>query len=131
MSSSSQGMKLTDVEYEIMQILWQLGEAGVSDVLAALPQERQLAYTSVSTMLRILEQKKIVITRKESRKHIYIPLISKTDYQHTAVDKLVTNIFSGNSSELVNYLLDRDQLTHDEIISIKKLLSEKLKDNHG
>jgi predicted transcriptional regulator len=125
----SQKIKLTEVEHEIMQILWHLSEGSVNDVLAELPKERNLAYTSVSTILRILEQKKIVTARKEKRKHIYVPLIAKNDYQHTALDKLVENVFSGKSVELVNYLIDSSKLSVDEIKSIKKMLNDKLKEH--
>ncbi len=124
----SQKIKLTEVEHEIMQILWHLSEGSVNDVLKELPKERNLAYTSVSTILRILEQKKIVTARKEKRKHIYVPLIAKNDYQHTALDKLVENVFSGKSVELVNYLIDSSKLSVEEIKSIKKMLNDKLKE---
>lgn len=58
--SVEESKPLTPVELELMQLVWKLGEVSVADVLAALPPERKLAYTSVSTVLRILEQKGVV-----------------------------------------------------------------------
>lgn len=124
-------IKLTDVEHEIMQILWQLGEGSVNDVMAKLPEERQLAYTSVSTVLRILEQKNIVKTRRDDRKHIYIPLISQGDYQHSALSKLVDTVFSGDPVSVVNYLIDNRELSSSDVDAIKKMLSEKIKESKG
>ncbi len=67
---------LTETELELMTPLWKMGEGSVNDILAKLPKERKLAYTSVSTIIRILEQKEVVASRKEGRGHIYFPLIS-------------------------------------------------------
>lgn len=69
--------KLTEVELELMGYLWKLNEATVNDVVSALPEARKLAYTSVSTMLRILEQKGVVDSRKEGRGHVYFPNLRK------------------------------------------------------
>ena len=60
-----------------MTILWRLGEGTVSEVRAELPAERALAYTSVSTVLRILEKKGLVRPRKAGRGHVYIPAVEK------------------------------------------------------
>ena len=68
---------LTEVELELMTALWKLGEGSVADVLETLPKERKLAYTSVSTILRILEQKKVLKARKEGRGHVYVPMLEK------------------------------------------------------
>ena len=68
---------LTEVELELMTILWSLSEGSVADVIERLPKNRNLAYTSVSTILRILEQKGTLKARKEGRGHIYMPLVSK------------------------------------------------------
>ena len=69
---------LTEVELELMSALWQLDEATVRDVLATLPAGRTLAYTSVATVLRILEDKKLVNSRKVGKAHVYRPAVSKS-----------------------------------------------------
>lgn len=116
---------LTPVEYELMQILWQLGEGTVHDVLAQLPAKRQLAYTSVSTVLRILQQKNILSAHKNGRNHIYKPKLSKQQFTKQSVKKLVAQVFSGDPVALVNHLLDKNALAPGELIAIQQLLDEK------
>ncbi len=116
---------LTEVELELMTILWRLEEGSVNDVLAELPKERKLAYTSVSTMLRILEQKKVLTSRKEGRGHIYVPKLKKADYEASSVKNLVSKVFEGAPVALVKQLLDTEKLSPDELEEIRKLLDQR------
>ena len=118
---------LTDAELELMSILWRISEGSVHEVLAELPAERNLAYTSVSTILRILEQKKVVGTRKEGRGHIYFPKITKSEYEASALEKVVTQVFDGAPVALVKQLLDTTQMSEQDLKEIRKLLNERLK----
>jgi predicted transcriptional regulator len=118
---------LTEVELELMSLLWKMGEGSVNDVLAELPKERKLAYTSVSTMLRILEQKGIVTSRKEGRGHVYVPRLSKSDYESSTIKRVVNQVFDGAPVALVRQLLDQETLTAAELKEIRKLLDERLK----
>lgn len=119
---------LTEVELELMTVLWRLGEGSVNDVMAELPKERDLAYTSISTILRILEQKKIVITRKEGRGHIYIPAIAKADYEAKTLKHVVDKVFDGEPvamvGALVRHLLDSGDVGDHELAEIKALLEK-------
>ena len=69
--------ELTEVELEMMGVLWDLGEGTVSDVLSRLPSDRKLAYTSVSTMLRILEQKGVVSRARPGEAISIVPVLDK------------------------------------------------------
>jgi predicted transcriptional regulator len=115
---------LTDVELELMSILWRMGEGSVSDVLEQLPATRNLAYTSVSTILRILEQKGVLKARKEGRGHIYVPTLKKSDYEAKAVKHVVDKVFEGTPVALVRQLLDSGGLGKAEIEELKNLLSK-------
>ena len=117
---------LTEVELELMTILWRIGEGSVAHVIAELPEERNLAYTSVSTILRILEQKKILGTRKEGRGHIYIPLLGKADYETQTVKHIVEHVFEGAPGTLVKRLLDTVFLDDQELEEIKRLIEKKV-----
>ena len=117
---------LTDVELELMTALWQAGEATVRDVLELLPAERKLAYTSVSTILRILEKKKLVRARKEGKAHIYAPTVSKSDYESRSLRDLVDKVFDGTPSAMVMRLLDDEGLTAEELREIQARLEERL-----
>jgi predicted transcriptional regulator len=121
---SQKSKLLTDVELELMTILWRIGEGSVTSVMAELPEGRDLAYTSVSTMLRILEQKQILETRKEGRGHIYIPLLSKTDYEAKTVRHVVDNVFEGTPITLIRTLLDTVNLNNEELEEIKEIIEK-------
>lgn len=127
--ADDQGTRLlTDVELELMTILWRIGEGSVAGVMEELPEGRHLAYTSVSTILRILEQKKILRTRKEGRGHIYIPLLNKPDYETKAVKHVVDRVFEGTPIALIKRLLDTVSINEKELEEIERLISKKGKD---
>lgn len=115
---------LTEVELELMTVLWKLGEGSVADVMASLPTERKLAYTSVSTILRILEQKEILLTRKEGRGHIYIPKLQKPEYEAKAVQHVVNNVFDGTPVALVKQLLGSGALKAQDLDELKVLIDK-------
>ena len=117
--------QLTDVELEMMNIIWRVGPCNVHQILEHLPQERALAYTSVSTMVRILEQKQFVRSVKDGRGHLYQAMVSRQDYEAASVSTFVKNVFQGEPSQLVMRLLASDQLTKDDLEHIKKLIAEK------
>lgn len=115
--------RLTDVELELMTILWQLGEGSVADVMGALSPGRDLAYTSVSTILRILESKGVLSIRKEGRGHIYVPLLEKATYEASTVRDVVDRVFAGAPLALIRQLIDNVDLTEDQVREVKKLLN--------
>lgn len=123
MSKKTDEKLLTDVELELISILWKMGEGSVNDVIFLLPPERELAYTSVSTILRILEQKKILKTRKEGRGHVYIPLLTKDEYEKKALNHVVEKVFESPMA-LVKQLLDSNKLTEKELEEIKALFGK-------
>ena len=125
MNTNRQKKRLTDVELEMMNIIWRIGPCTVSQIIAALPDERDLAYTTVSTMIRILEQKQFVESFKVGRGHSYQALIEKKDYQSSSIDDVVTNVFDGTASLLVKQLLANDSLTADDLSEIRKLIEER------
>lgn len=115
---------LTETELELMNIIWKLGEGSVADVMTELPKARELAYTSVSTILRILEQKDVLETRKEGRNHIYIPLITKEEYESRTLNHIVDKVFDGTPMALARQLLRSKGLSKDELSELKKLISQ-------
>src|SRR5436305_186057 len=113
---------LTEVELELMTILWRRGEGTVNDVMAALPAERPLAYTSVSTMLRILEKKGVLGTRKQCRGHVYLPRVSKAEYESFSVRDLIARVFDGTPGTLVRCLVDSKALSPDDLAALRRAL---------
>lgn len=117
--------QLTPVEYELMEILWKIGSGSVWDVMDHLPKKRDLAYTSVSTILRILQQKKILRASKNGRQHCYEPLIDKNHYAKYSVQKMVSNVFAGKSSALIAQLIKHEKFTTEDLSEIEALLDQK------
>lgn len=117
--------RLTQVELELMTVLWRLGSGTVGDVMEELPAERRLAYTSVSTILRILEKKGVLESHKKGRGHVYVPLIGKTEYEAWSVQDLVARLFDGAPAALVRTLLESETLTAGDRRSIRELLERK------
>lgn len=116
---------LTEVELQIMNAIWTIGTAcTVKDVQTELSKDRDLAYTSVATIMKILEQKHAVKSEKSDKAHLYTALIAKADYETSSLKHLTDNLFQGNPSSLVMKLLSDNKLSKDEISAIKKILDK-------
>ncbi len=118
---------LTETELELMSILWKIGQGTVHEVMEHLPTGRNLAYTSVSTILRILEQKKFIESHKEGRGHIYSPIVLKQKYEEASLQNLLNKVFDGTPTTLVRRLLETADLSQEELNSIRSLLKERSK----
>lgn len=123
--SKSLNKLLTEVEQELMLVLWKLGEGSVHEVLASLPDERNMAYTSASTIIRILEKKGFVKSRKQGKAHIYSPLIAKNEYESTTLGHVMDKLFDNTPVSLVARLVDTHDLTADDIADIKMILENR------
>ncbi len=116
---------LTATELEMMNVLWRLGPSSVHQVVEALRPQRELAYTSVSTIIRILEQKGYVLSRKEGRGHLYEAAVAKEAYQVASLQHLVSKVFDGTPTLLVQRLVDSEQLDPEELDRIRRALRKK------
>lgn len=118
---------LTEVELEIMNVIWDLGECTVKGVQDALPKERDLAYTSVATMMKILEQKGALKSEKQERAHTYVALLSRGDYEAMSLQHLKANVFGGDPTSMVMRLLSETDISQKEMETIRSLIEERLK----
>jgi predicted transcriptional regulator len=116
---------LTSVELEMMNVIWRIGPCPVAQVREQLLPERDLAYTSVSTIIRILEQKGYVKSTKVGKAHLYEARVSKESYQATILALLVEKVFDGAPSLLVRHLLHSDALSPTDIAEIEALLQKE------
>jgi|HubBroStandDraft_5_1064220.scaffolds.fasta_scaffold420704_2 predicted transcriptional regulator len=116
---------LTATELEMMNVIWRLGSCTVSQVQACLGPDRDLAYSSVSTIVRILEQKGFVVSTKAGRGHLYSAAMAKHDYQALSLEHVVKQVFDDTPSLLVQRLLDSSSLTDQELDRIRSLLHKK------
>lgn len=112
---------LTEVELELMEVLWAKGQATVGEIVEALPGAR-LAYSSVLTMMRILEQKGYVEHEKEGRAFLYRPLVDRQQARQSAIGYLLKRFFNNSPELLVVNLLEHEQLDDEEIQRLKRLI---------
>jgi len=120
---------LTEVELEFMTLLWKLGQGTVRDVLANLARERNLAYTSAATILRILEQKKFVESTKQGKTFIYRALLTKDAYQSRSLKNLSVKLFDDTPASLVARLVDDYNLSKEDLGEIRALLDRRIQDD--
>jgi predicted transcriptional regulator len=120
-------LNLTEAELRLMDAVWDKGSATVQEVADALPRELGLAYNTVLTTLRILEEKGYLRHRKakDSRAFIYRPAVSREQASRSAVHSLLRRFFGNSAEALVLNLLDDEKLGPDEVKRIKGLLSAK------
>ena len=109
--------ELTKAEEQVMQILWELKEAFVKDIVAKFPDPKP-AYNTVSTIIRILEKKKIVGYKAFGRTHMYHPLISKEEYTKQTADNLVNKYFSGSFEQMVSFFVKEKNISAEELEKI-------------
>ena len=119
--------QLTDVELELMQLVWKLGDCTIRDVFEALPPERDLAYTTVATMIKILEQKGAVSCVRKERAILVKPRVQREEYEAASLKHLNESVFQGSGSTMVTRLLDEGDLSMEEIRALRKLLDERLR----
>jgi BlaI family penicillinase repressor len=118
--------KLTPAEWEIMETIWQLGGApSVRDVLEKTFPHGQKAYTTVQTIMNILEKKGLLLRKKQGLVNFYKPTKSREQMVKFEMSQLVSRMFKGSIPAFANYLFDTENLTLNEIEKIKKLLGEK------
>jgi predicted transcriptional regulator len=120
---------LTEVELEFMSELWAIEKGTVRDVLARLPEDRNLAYTSAATILRILEQKGFVSSRKEGKSHVYTPNLAKDAYQRRSLKHLSVKLFDDTPASLVAHLVNDEDLTEEALGQIRALVDRRLKND--
>ncbi|MCF6321440.1 MAG: BlaI/MecI/CopY family transcriptional regulator [Rhizobiaceae bacterium] len=121
---------LTEVELEFMNLLWVLGEGTVRDVMAKMAPERNLAYTSAATILRILEQKQFVESTKKGKTFTYRALLSKDAYQSRSLKNLSEKLFDDTPASLVARLVDDYNLSEDALGEIRALLDRRLENDN-
>lgn len=116
---------LTNTELEFMLILWELKEGSVRDVLAKITKQRPVAYTTASTIIRILEKKGYVQSRKVGKGHLYSPQVTKEEYETRTLGHMVDKLFDKTPSALVARLVNDKKLSEKEIAEILQILKKE------
>jgi predicted transcriptional regulator len=120
-------LNLTEAEQRLMEVLWEKGSATVAEVAESLPRKLDLAYNTVLTTLRILEEKGYVrhTKPKDGRKFLYTPVVSREQASHSALRHLLSRFFGNSAEALVLNLLDDEKLSQTERERIRNLLKDE------
>ena len=118
-------LTLTPQELAIMKVVWSLEKATVRDVHAALLQKRQVAYTTVMTMMRILEEKGYLKKVQVDRAYVYKPAKPRQQVVGAIVRDFVDRVFDGASDSLLLHLASDNTLTDKQRRIVKQLIEEK------
>jgi predicted transcriptional regulator len=110
---------LTEAELRLMKILWRRGESAVTDLVAALPDGEPLAYNSVLTTIRILEQKGYVEHRQEGRAFVYRHCVAEDEASRTEVKHVLGRFFGNSRERLLLSLLGDEEITPTELERLK------------
>jgi predicted transcriptional regulator len=129
MRKKHQNSLLTEVELEFMTVVWDMGGGTVRDILAELNKVQERAYTSVATVLKIMEQKGFLSSERKERSLVYRPAVPKAEYQKTSLKNLSSKLFNGAPAALVARLVDDEDVTDEMLEEMRALLEERLGDN--
>lgn len=110
---------LTEAELRLMKILWRRGESAVNDLVAAMPDGESLAYNSVLTTIRILEQKGYVEHRQEGRAFVYRPCVAEHEASRSEMRHLMGRFFGNSRERLLLSLLGDEEVSPEELQRLK------------
>jgi predicted transcriptional regulator len=120
----TQEKKLTDAELEIMHVVWELDGGTVRQVHELLNQQRPLAYTTVMTMMNILEEKGHLTRHKEGRAYRYEPVRPKSQVISGMVDDFVGRVFEGSATPLILSLVKDKKIPKKDLEEIARMIRE-------
>ena len=118
-------ISFTDRELDVMTVLWELGSATVAEVRERLADP--LAYTTVLTVLRTLEEKGFVAHLQEGKAHRYLPLVERQAAGQSAVARLLETIFRGTPELLLTQLVSDRGLSHEELERLRGIVEQRIK----
>ncbi|MBI3470568.1 MAG: BlaI/MecI/CopY family transcriptional regulator [Candidatus Solibacter usitatus] len=116
---------LTEQELEIMKVVWQLDSATVRDVYEKLLERRKIAYTTVMTMMKILEHKGHLRRQAQERAFVYRPARPKNQVIQGMVREFIQRVFNGAAEPLVVHLVEDKHLSEDELTQIARMIRRK------
>lgn len=121
---SNKKIKPTESELEILQILWQRGQATVREVHEELSKNKNSGYTTTLKLMQIMFEKGIVSRDDTAKTHIYAPAISRKKTQKQFLDKMINGLFAGSSTQLVLQALGNQKASKSELDEIQKYLDD-------
>ena len=122
MGKESKRKKPSELELQVLGVLWERGEATTRDVLEALPDGKPRAYTTVLSIMQVMEKKALLTRSSEGVAHIWRAAVTRNEVTGPLVRDLVRNVFGGNSAAVVQQLLGGRKVSSEELAEIQRLL---------
>lgn len=113
----------TDGELEILRVLWSRGPSSLADVCEALRSERDVATTTVATMLRVMLDKGLIRRKRAGRGHHWSAAVTHAAAAQSLIGKIVDGVFDGSASRLVAHLVEAGQLSDKELAELRDLIT--------
>jgi predicted transcriptional regulator len=114
----------SELETQVLGVLWERGPSTVRQVLEHLPDGRERAYTTVLTVLQGMDRKGLVTRTQDGAAHVFHPAVSREDVVGPLMRRLLQNIFGGAPSRAVQALLDTAEVSPEEIKQIRKVIND-------
>ena len=118
--------ELTKAQEEILLVLWDIQEGAVADVVEKLPEPKP-AYTTVATVIKVLEKKNYVGHRKYGNIHVYYPVVTKKAYAKHVLKDAYKGLFNNSLNQLVSFFVKEKDVPVSELEELKKLIDQELK----
>lgn len=115
----------TDGELEILRVLWDRGPSPLGDICGALREQRDVATTTVATMLRVMLDKGLVRRKRVGRGHRWSAAMTHQAAARSMVGKLIDGVFDGSAQRLVAHLVEGGKLSNGELAELRRLLGQK------
>lgn len=119
---------LTGLQIEILKVLWERGEATVAEVREVLRPERELAHTTVATLLSRMEKKGVVTHRVEGRQYVYVPAVEVSRVKRSVLGELTEvadRLFAGDIADLVSHLLAESDVDAEDLARVREMIERK------
>ncbi len=122
--SEDTDVSLSDLQLDLMRVLWARDEASVADIAAAL-DDRDLAHTTVATVLTRLAKRGLVSARRDGRQLIYRAEVAESEVRRSMVGGLLRSVFGGDPKALLAHLVDERDVSSRDLERVRELLSRK------
>lgn len=131
MEEDTDNISLSDLQLAMMQVIWQSPGASIASIAEGLRPERDLAHTTVATLLNRLEKRGVIRSEKDNRQLQYYPTISQKQIKRSMVSNLLATLFKGNPSELLSHLVNETEIDKDALNQMRSLLEHKGNDHES
>lgn len=109
---------------QVLSVLWEHGPLPVREALQRLPDGKKRAYTTVLSVMQVMEKKGLLDHRREGATHVYRPLVTRRQICRPLMRDLVRNVFGGSAAAAMQYLLSDAEVSDDELSEIRRLIDQ-------